>query len=45
VDYRGTTGLMDGTLKVTARHLPPYHRDGNLVDRVLVLLQAPAHMA
>jgi hypothetical protein len=32
---------MDGTLEVSARHLP-YHRDGELVDRVLVLLQDPS---
>jgi Zn-dependent peptidase ImmA (M78 family) len=44
VDYRGTTGLMDGALEVSARYLP-YHRDGDLVGRVLVLLQDPAHMA
>ena len=44
VDYRGTTGLTEGTLEVSARHLP-YHRDGDLVDRVLVLLQDPAHIA
>jgi Zn-dependent peptidase ImmA (M78 family) len=44
VDYRGTTGLMDGPLEVSARHVP-YRRDGDLVDRVLVLLQAPAHIA
>lgn len=44
VDYRGTTGLTDGALEVSARHLS-YHQDGGLIDRVLVLLQAPAHMA
>jgi Zn-dependent peptidase ImmA (M78 family) len=43
VDYRGPTGLMDGTLEVSARH-PPYYRDGDIVDRVLVLLQDPAHI-
>jgi hypothetical protein len=35
---------MDGALEVSARYLP-YHRDGDLVGRVLVLLQDPAHMA
>jgi Zn-dependent peptidase ImmA (M78 family) len=37
-DYRGPTGLVDGILQVSARHLP-YHRDGEAVDRVLALLR------
>jgi Zn-dependent peptidase ImmA (M78 family) len=40
VDYRGATGLTGRTLQVSARHLP-YHREGALVDRVLVLLRDP----
>jgi Zn-dependent peptidase ImmA (M78 family) len=44
VDYRGATGLTHGIFQVTARHLP-YHREGERVDRVLVLLQDPKGMA
>ena len=38
VDYWGASGLTSGTFQVSARHLP-YHREGEPIDRVLVLLQ------
>jgi IrrE N-terminal-like domain len=38
VDYLGGTGLTGDTYQVSARHLP-YHREGEPVDRVLVLLR------
>lgn len=37
VDYVGSTGLIDGVFRVSARHLP-YERDGRRVDRVVALL-------
>jgi Zn-dependent peptidase ImmA (M78 family) len=40
VDYQGATGLTRDIVQVSARHLP-YHRGGELVDRVLVLLRDP----
>ncbi|HEV8651797.1 MAG TPA: ImmA/IrrE family metallo-endopeptidase [Actinomycetes bacterium] len=40
VDYLGVTGLTGDPYQVSARHLP-YHREGEPVDRVLVLLQDP----
>jgi Zn-dependent peptidase ImmA (M78 family) len=40
VDYLGITGLTGNTYQVSARHLP-YHREGEPVDRVLVLLRDP----
>jgi Zn-dependent peptidase ImmA (M78 family) len=40
VDYRGPTGLTRDIVQVSARHLA-YHRAGELVDRVLVLLRHP----
>jgi Zn-dependent peptidase ImmA (M78 family) len=40
VDYRGRTGLTEGTLEVSARHLP-YRREEGPADRVLVLLREP----
>jgi hypothetical protein len=43
-DYRGATGLTRGIFQVSARHLP-YHREGERVDRVLVLLQDSTGMA
>ena len=41
VDYLGATGLTAGTFQVSARHLP-YYREGEPVERVLVLLRDPA---
>jgi hypothetical protein len=38
MNYEGTTGLTEGTFQISARHLP-YYRDGEPIDRVLVLLQ------
>jgi hypothetical protein len=40
VDYLGLTGRTHDTDQVSARHLP-YHREGEPVDRVLVLLRDP----
>jgi Zn-dependent peptidase ImmA (M78 family) len=40
VDYLGVIGLTGDTYQVSARHLP-YYRDGEPVDRVLVLLRDP----
>jgi Zn-dependent peptidase ImmA (M78 family) len=39
-EYLGRTGLTGGTLQVSARHMP-YYQEGELVDRVLVLLRDP----
>lgn len=39
-EYQGPTGLVDGILHVSARHLP-YRREGEAVDRVLVLMRHP----
>jgi len=44
VDYRGATGLTGSTFQVSARHLP-YHREGKIVERVLVLLRDSTAMA
>jgi len=44
VDYRGATGLTRGIFQVTARHLP-YQREGESVDRVLVLIREPMGVA
>jgi IrrE N-terminal-like domain len=38
LDYRGRTGLLPDEAVVSARHMP-YRRDGQLIDRVLVLLR------
>jgi hypothetical protein len=44
VDYHGRTGLTEGTLEVSARHLP-YRREEVPADRVLVLLREPMGVA
>ena len=42
VNYEGATGLTDGTFQISARHLP-YYREGEAIDRVLVLLRNPTN--
>jgi Zn-dependent peptidase ImmA (M78 family) len=42
VNYEGATGLTDGTFQISARHLP-YYREGEAIDRVLVLLRDPTN--